>query len=335
MPRMPPKPTKPRSRAATALSRLRHRGQPEPEAEPAGPGHSDLDRWLVPLFGERLREIESRIAGGGDDAWGEFRELDDDLWALLLTLEYDAFPGIRTFLPDLPSRETQEMWNGASGPALAAQSVAFYRRLKELQARFGNRDLVRSKVLDFGCGWGRLTRMLARDVEPANLYGCDPVEEILDACRRSGVPGNLARSEFLPDALPFDTGFDLVFAFSVLTHVSEAAARSIIGAVSGSLDSGGLFVFTIRPPAYLDVNPLRGPALEGLDREQALAGPAYLFAPHPEEDHPQYDGEEMTYGESVITLPWIEQNWSGEFEIADVAVNLADIYQVVVTLRKK
>ena len=43
----------------------------------------------------------------------------------------------------------------------------------------------------------------------------------------------------------------------------------------------------------------------------------------------------MSYGESVITLPWIEQNWTDGFELADVSVMLGDIYQVAITLKKR
>lgn len=329
---MPSRESKPRSRAAAALSRLRHRNHPEggsPATDPDGrPDHSDLDRWLVPLFDEELTAIEGRIEGTGPEGFREFRDLDDDLWALLLTLEYESFPGIRSYLPGLPPRAIQEKWNGASGPALAAQSVSFYSKLKELQDRFGKGALADARVLDVGCGWGRLTRMFSRDVEPGNLFGCDPVEEILDACRESGVPAELARSEFLPERLPFDSTFNLIFAFSVLTHVSERAASAVIGAASKSLEPGGLLVFTIRPISYLEVNPLMAPAAERV-------GEPYLFVPHPVEDHPQFDGEEMNYGESIVTLPWIRDNWSDEFEITDVAVMTADIYQVVVTLRKR
>ena len=323
------KQSKPRGRAASAFDRLRGRGQSGSEPEPpARPEHSDLDRWLTPLFGERLEEIESGLVEGDEAGWGLFRELDDDLWALLLTLEYDDFPGIRSFLPALPPRSIQEKWNGASGPALAAQSVAFYRKLKEIQGRFGQPGLADAKVLDVGCGWGRLTRMLARDLKPGNLYGCDPVEEILDVCRETGVPARLERSEFLPERFPFETDFDLIFAFSVLTHVSEPAAKAALRAAAKSLEPGGLFVFTIRPASYFDVNPLMAEAAGRL-------GSPYVFVAHPAEDHPQYAGEEMTYGESIITLPWIEEHSSDEFEITDVAMMTADIYQVVVTLRKK
>jgi len=303
----------------------------------SGPGHSDLDRWLVPLFDQQLAPIEASIGSQGLEGYRQFRGLDDDLWALLLTREYEAYPAIRSFLPGLPRPELQQQWNGASGPALASQTVCFYRKLKEVQARYGRGDLAGSAVLDFGCGWGRLTRMVARDVEPGDLYGCDPVEDILEICRETGVPAELFRSDFLPERLPVERRFDLVFAFSVLTHVSEKAARASFEAIAERLEPGGLFAFTIRPISYLDVNPLMRPAAEELgdERTKALDGPAYLFVPHEAEDHPQYDGNEMAYGESVITIPWIRENWTDGFDLVDVSVMLGDFYQVAVTLRKR
>jgi trans-aconitate methyltransferase len=86
--------------------------------------------------------------------------------------------------------------------------------------------------------WGRITRFLARDLRPGRLYGCDPVEDILDVCRRSGVPATLARSDFLPDRLPFEEQFDLVFAFSVFTHLSEAAHERCLRALHRAISPG-------------------------------------------------------------------------------------------------
>ena len=298
-----------------------------------------LDEWLVPLFGDDLRRIEAAVKGAGIEGYTEFRDLDDDLWSLLLTLEYDAFPGIREFLPGLPDPALQQMWNGTSGPALAAQSVCFYRKLKEMQATHGSGGLNESRVLDFGCGWGRLTRMLAKDLDPGMLHGCDPVEDILDVSRTSGVPAKLARSEFLPESLPFEEKFDLVFAFSVFTHVSEAAHLASLKAIHSGLDPGGLFVVTIRPPAYIDLNPLMKPAVDrlGPDRLNELRKPQYVFVPHNTEGHPQYDNaaeDPMSYGETVITLPYVREKWSSMFDLLDVSVLTGDMYQVALTLRK-
>lgn len=328
------------SRAADVARRLKHRGDAVRDAAmPQDAEKADLDPWLVPAFGDELTRIEAAIAGAGPEGYREFRDLDDDLWSLLLTREYGAFPGIREFLPGHPPTHLQDMWNGTHGPALAAQSVCFYRKLKEMQARHGRGDLADNRILDFGCGWGRLTRMLAKDLEPGNLHGCDPVDDILGICRETGVPAELAQSEFLPEKLPFEGKFDLVFAFSVFTHVSEAAHLASLAAIRDGLEPGGLFVVTIRPPSYIDLNPLMKPALDrlGPDPRDALEGPRYVFVPHASEGHPQYDDaadDPMSYGETVITMPYVRENWTDGFELVDVSVLTGDMYQQTVTLRR-
>ena len=292
------------------------RGRPDGR-QPAAPR---LDSWLLHYHGDRLRAIDEACADGAPEHFGLFRELDPDVWALLLTLEYDAFPNIRALLPDLPADWIQAGWNGTSGLALAAQGAAFYRRLLDRCADYGATPLADARVLDFGCGWGRLTRLLARDVAPGNLYGCDPVEDILAACRATRVPATLARSEFLPERLPFDERFDLAFAFSVFTHLSERAHDRCLSALHAGLEPGGLLVVTVRPPAYMHRPP-----------DEA----GYVFEPHPANpEHPQWAGDELHYGETVVPLPYVRERWSDRFELLAADLLIGDLHQVMLTLRR-
>jgi SAM-dependent methyltransferase len=288
-------------------------------AEPA----MAYDSWLEPFHARQLEPIETACADGGVDRYALFRELDADLWALLLTQEYSAYPNIRALLPSVPEPALQQLWNGTSGAPLAAQGAAFYRKLLERYAQHSHLPLARARVLDFGCGWGRLTRFLARDVDPGNLYGCDPVEEILDVCRRTRVPGTFARNDFLPERLPFDGPFDLAFAFSVFTHLSEPAHERSLRALHAVMAPGGILVVTIRPPAYLGLSPEPGEA-------------RYVFRPHPAEpSHYQYGGTgEMHYGETVVTLPYVRERWSPRFELLAADLLIGDLHQVVLTLRR-
>jgi SAM-dependent methyltransferase len=294
------------------------------------------DLWLQ-LFNETLAPIEEACANGRPDSFALFRALDDDLWAILLTQEYDTFPNIRSLLPKVPDPALQELWNGASGVVLAAQSKAYYAKLRERYNAYSDRSLRQSRVLDFGCGWGRLIRYFARDVEPGSLYGCDPVEQVLELCRDSGVPATLVRSDFVPERLPFEVEFDLAFSFSVFTHTSEAAHESCLRALHGALRPGALLSLTVRPAEYLHLSPLMRPALDSLGPSPAatLAEPRYIFVPHAAEpSHLQYEGGEMTYGETVITLPYVRERWSPLFELLAVDLLVGDLYQLMLTLRR-
>ena len=61
----------------------------------------------------------------------------------------------------------------------------------------------------------------------------------------------------------------------------------------------------------------------------------YVFAPHAADpSHPQYAGGEMTYGETVITLPYVRERWSRWFELLHSDLLIGDLHQVVLTLRR-
>jgi SAM-dependent methyltransferase len=305
---------------------------------PRAPAPERLDSWLEHVHGERLAAIDAACAEGGDERYRLFRGLETDLWALLLTREYDAFPNLGALLPDVPDPSLQELWNGTSGVALAVQSAAFYRRLRGRFAEHAGRGLAGARVLDFGCGWGRLTRFLARDVESGDLYGCDPVQDILDVCAQCRVPAVLARSDPRSAALPFEGPFALAFAFSVFTHLSEAAHERALRALHAGLAPGALLVVTIRPPAYLRLSPHMAPALRSLgpDPDAAMRAPRHLFVAHEAQDsHPQFQGGEMDYGEAVITLAYMRERWAPRFEVVEVDVLAADLHQVMVTLRRR
>jgi SAM-dependent methyltransferase len=313
------------------------RASSEPDA--ARTVGDSLDSWLAHFHGERLAAIDNACAQStSPERYALFRELDDDLWALLLTQQYELYPHIRALLPTMPEAGLQEMWNGRSGLALASQSKAFYAKLRDRFQANGAEPLATASVLDFGCGWGRLTRYLARDVSPGRLYGCDPAEGILDVCRCSRVPATLARSDFRPRELPFDRRFDLVFAFSVFTHLSEAEHERCLQVLHAALQPRGLLIVTIRPPSYLQSCAAMHPLRDGLGYDEtALMTPRYLFVPHAAVAvHPQYGGEaEMDYGETVITMPYVRERWADRFELLETDLLLEDPEQVMLTLRRR
>jgi SAM-dependent methyltransferase len=325
-----------RSRVLTA-----RRGR-DPEPDQASPEESPdparYDLWLASLFGDELDALDVACAEAGGEAFESFSRLGDDLWAVLLSGEYTLYPNIRALLPEMPELSLQRRWNGWTGMKLLGEGKAFYARVRELTSSHSPVVLSQSTVLDFGCGWGRMTRFFARDVRPGFLFACDPVEEILDVCQETRVPATLGRCDFVPARLPFEADFDLVFAFSVFTHLSEAAHRACLRAIHASLKPGGLLVLTVRPPAYLAHCDRMRPLLESLgpDYLTELEAPRYLFAPHPAEPgHPQFHGGEMTYGETVVTLAYVRRHWASLFDLVDVSLLTEDLHQVVLALRRR
>jgi SAM-dependent methyltransferase len=253
-----------------------------------------------------------------------FGELADLPWANLVL---GATP-----LPALPPESVQRNWCGNSGVALALQSADFYRLLKQSYARHAVKSFAESMILDFGCGWGRLTRLFAKDLPPSQIFGCDPDGNILEWCR--DVPGTFRQSETRPRRLPFEKRFDLAFAFSVFTHLGPNTHETALNALHASLQTEGLLIATIRPRAFLEIRAadLATLPVDATDRLLAAYDQGkYVYHPY---NLPPVEGE-VPYGEAIIPLAHIEQHWTDRFEILEQASSESDPYQISLVMRRK
>jgi hypothetical protein len=69
--------------------------------------------------------------------------------------------------------------------------------------------------------------------------------------RRVNLPGHLAVSGYLPTSLAVgDLTFDLIFAFSVFTHLSLRATGQALRPLRKYIRPTGLLVVTVRPIDY-------------------------------------------------------------------------------------
>jgi len=121
-----------------------------------------------------------------------------------------------------------------------------------------NADLVRSLVpfdevgalLDWGCGCGRVLRHWS-GVHGTHVYGCDINTKMVDWCNEHLPFADVAVNELTPP-LPYgDAEFDLVYAFSVMTHLSEDLQGAWVGECRRVLTPGGHFVFSTLGEHYV------------------------------------------------------------------------------------
>jgi SAM-dependent methyltransferase len=102
------------------------------------------------------------------------------------------------------------------------------------------------RVLEIGCGYGRIVRVLREHVPPSKIYVSDVIEE----------GANFSASELGVNKMPvlekvqggYDEFFDLIFLLGVYIHMPLDFMRNHIELVSRALKPSGLFVFTTQGP---------------------------------------------------------------------------------------
>jgi SAM-dependent methyltransferase len=77
-------------------------------------------------------------------------------------------------------------------------------------------------VLDFGCGAGRVIRHFAPEADRARFKGCDMDEASIEwAADHLDPPFSFLRNGELPPLPEPDESFDLIYAISVFTHLTD------------------------------------------------------------------------------------------------------------------
>lgn len=139
-----------------------------------------------------------------------------------------------------------------------------WHEIFELVVREG--DLRGQRVLDCGCGTGRLASALA-ETAVARVWGVDPEPEMLRVAR-SNVPARVGLKQGRAEALPFRGGW---FDRAVMWLVSHLVDRpASFGELRRVLAPDGRLVVVTFDPAHFDrfwLNELF-PSLESIDRQR-------------------------------------------------------------------
>jgi SAM-dependent methyltransferase len=190
------------------------------------------------------------------------------------------YPALAKVVPRLPSEAEQKRWVGDAGRHLMDRSCNITRLFDALSWRVTGRSLREHTILDYGCGWGRLLRMMWWASHPRRVYGIDPLVESLDACRKCGITEQIELCEQVPSSLPYrGVQFSFAFSFSVFTHIPEHVAQSILSAVRDRLDRDGIFVVTVRSVDFWKVRRAAwgNERVDSLCRQHLCDG--YAFVP--------------------------------------------------------
>jgi SAM-dependent methyltransferase len=112
----------------------------------------------------------------------------------------------------------------------------------QLARRHGLSLTADQRVLEFGCGSGRVGRWFIAGCE-ARFSGCDVNDRLVRWCRQN-LNGDFTRTKLAPPLPYADATFDLVYALSVFTHMHETNARAWFAELARVVRPGGLALLT-------------------------------------------------------------------------------------------
>ena len=278
------------------------------------------------------------------------QQLTDDEWLALLCKSLDQAEVDGWRFPLFPPEDTQRNFVGASGEDALRDAVRFVRYAVDSMAEAGRPLTPDSTVVDFGCGWGRITRALLKAFEPENILGVDPLDSMVAACR-DWFASSAVRFETIGTwpPLPNDVdSVDLITAFSVFSHLPESLATSWMAEFLRVLKPGGVVVATTQSRSFIALCEQMRTDPHYKDSDflwyQLLAG-SFVDA---DDAHRRFDAGEFlhepngggaaldgaTYGDSLFGATFVAERW-GFLEPVRFDDKPYDLTQAVFVLRKR
>ena len=292
------------------------------------------------------RPALEKILGGpiaGKSPNEMFASVTDRFWFWLHTRGYRESASLRNILPSMPSEDVQLTFTGDKGDAVLREGFGAYRLFKKLYARHvGPLDKC-SNILDFGCGWGRIIRFFIKDLEPSKLWGVDPVEDVINTCKQNNRWCNFKAINPKPPG-PFpDNMFDLVYSFSVFSHLSEQMSNDLLAELTRILKPGGMLIVTTRGRSFIEfcaslrkssdlesMHPGPRSAAAGfMNTEESLAeydSGKYCFS--------QLDHEWSYWGETAISKKYVLQHWTRSLDFVAFIPEGRQLVQSVIVMKK-
>lgn len=176
-------------------------------------------------------------------------------------------------------------------------------------------------VADLGCGCGRIARWLAPEVVggQGRFLGFDINPGMAGWCD-ANLPGDYECNQLLPPLSTPEGSCDLVYAYSVLTHLREATAVQWLEEIARILRPGGLALLTFHDETYA---ALCGP----VEVRTALARQPYFVL------NDALEGS--NYISAWTTRAHFSRLAGAMFEPLEILPGRADLTQALAVLRRR
>jgi SAM-dependent methyltransferase len=292
----------------------------------------------VPVQRYRFRNPHQKI-------YARYNRIDERDWVetICRSAAQPVINGVR--FPGFPDPKLSVGMIGSSGEQALREVAPIYLAIHEY-ARAA--DIVfgpETRVLDFGCGFGRLLRFFMKDIAPGNLIGTDVDASFIAVCKELFRGGDFDVNAPYPPLHYPDASFDVIYAYSVFSHLSEKAHKLWLKEIRRLIKPNGLIFLTLRQKNFIaqcvklhttsDISQYEKKMADAFgDMESVL--PRYIKG---EFIYVPYGGGGVRtddfYGDAVIPPKYIEKYWTTAFHIVDIVDDLQRFSQAMVVLQWK
>jgi ubiquinone/menaquinone biosynthesis C-methylase UbiE len=279
-----------------------------------------------------------------DEPAAQFSKLSDEAWmnVLVRSINEPVVDGIK--MPAFPDEMLQRNSVGSAGEHALHEAFLFYTLVKRYAKQVGRPLDTKTRLLDFGCGWGRMLRTFLKDCQAANLHGADVDPMFVDLCRSTFPYCTFDLVTPLPPtAFPSDS-FDVITAYSVFSHLAEHASVAWMQEFQRILRPGGIIAVTTQHRDFIGycasfrgkVNDTlwhRGLANSFVDVEASYAAydaGEYLHAPTGGGPARPSD----FYGETMIPEGYVRKHFTRFLRHVDYLADRSQLPQALIVMQK-
>lgn len=181
----------------------------------------------------------------------KFKSLSIDEWERLIvkSISQATIEGVE--FPRFPEDALQLRIHGHWGEASVKEAMAFYRFVKCRPYIFEQMPPDGS-FLDFGSGWGRITRTYLRDFDLKRIFGFEPNLTFCATARVLNPYACFMNGSYLPDGTLPQSRFNLVVGWSIFSHLSPRSAGEWLEELARATRPGAHIVMTTWGRRFLD-----------------------------------------------------------------------------------
>ncbi len=233
--------------------------------------------------------------------------------------EFERYP-----LP--PSANIQRVIGDAHAGRFAIGGATIFKNLEAYLAELGHAWADFPRILDWGCGAGRVTRYLLSETACA-VTGADIDPDNIGWCRTAYPQGRFETVPLRPPTVFDDGAFDLVTGLSVMTHLTEADQFLWLAELQRIVRPGGLAFLSVQGPTLFAHNGF----------------PAHLYRRVQEQGYLDLSrdgalddviGDPEYYRAAMHSRPYITDRWGQYFEVVAIVDAIAGLQDFVVLRRR-